>query len=96
LNARLRSSVAHFIRKKRTQAGLSQSELARALGYQSPQFISNWERGRSSPPLKIIMHLCEELHVRPAELHELMIEDALFRLEASLRRKFKKFRRRSA
>lgn len=46
----------------RLQAGLSQLEVARHLGYRTPQIISNFERGTSSlPPKKLFAyaHLCK-------------------------------------
>lgn len=51
----------HYLKEKRKQAGLSQRAFANLLGYSSPQFISNWERGLAAPPLskakEIIKHL---------------------------------------
>ena len=35
----------------RQDKGYSQSKLAKVLGYSSGQFISNWERGQSYPPV---------------------------------------------
>ena len=34
-----------YLKSKRTKAQLSQTEVSEALGYTSPQFISNFERG---------------------------------------------------
>ncbi len=45
-------SVGKIIRDARSNAGLSQADLATALGYSTPQFVSNWERGVSLPPIK--------------------------------------------
>ena len=41
-----------FLKKARSKMGLSQRDVADKLGYTSPQFISNVERGLCSPPLK--------------------------------------------
>lgn len=41
-----------YARKLRTVAGLSQLEVARALGLKSGQLVSNWERGVCYPPLE--------------------------------------------
>lgn len=43
-----------YLRQKRRDAGLSQQNVARALGYSSPQFISNLERGTCPIPLNRI------------------------------------------
>ena len=40
-----------YLREKRREAGLSQQRVAQALGYSSPQFISNLERGTCPIPL---------------------------------------------
>jgi transcriptional regulator with XRE-family HTH domain len=39
-----------YLKDKREKARLSQTEVSDSLGYTSPQFISNWERGLSKPP----------------------------------------------
>ena len=43
-------SVGRFFKTARDRAGLTQMMLAKELGYTSPQFVSNWERGLCSPP----------------------------------------------
>ena len=43
-----------YLREKRREAGLSQQNVASALGYSSPQFISNLERGTCPVPLNRI------------------------------------------
>ena len=43
--------IGALIKTARTAAGLAQAELATKLGYSSPQFISNWERAESLPPI---------------------------------------------
>lgn len=43
--------LALYLKKKRVAAGLSQAEVSEKLGYSSPQFVSNWERGLAKPPL---------------------------------------------
>lgn len=46
--------LKNFLKDARKRAGLSQGELAKILGYTTPQFVSNWERGKCSvPPKKI-------------------------------------------
>lgn len=46
-------NIGSFLREKREERGLSQTEVAEALGMK-PQFVSNWERGMSSPPLRLL------------------------------------------
>jgi len=47
----VKKKMKTVIKESRLQAGLSQSELGKQLGYSSGQFISNWERGVSYPPM---------------------------------------------
>lgn len=42
-----------FLREKREERGLSQTEVAEVLSVK-PQFVSNWERGMSAPPLRLL------------------------------------------
>jgi transcriptional regulator with XRE-family HTH domain len=51
--------LASYLKHKRILAGLSQGEVAKTLGYSSAQFVSNWERGISSPPANIIPKVAE-------------------------------------
>lgn len=51
------SNFAAFLKDAREAKGLSQAEVAKHLGYTSPQFISNWERGTAAPPAKILFQL---------------------------------------
>ena len=49
--------LGRFLKEKRKHAGFSQADVSQRLGYASHQFISNWERGVSAPPAKIIVEL---------------------------------------
>jgi len=40
-----------LLKSKRIELGYSQERLAEILGYSSGQFVSNWERGESFPPI---------------------------------------------
>lgn len=54
-----------YLQAKRVEAGITQRELADQLQYSSAQFISNFERGLSAPPLprlKLISRTCK-LHL---------------------------------
>lgn len=42
-------SFGAYLQQARLAKGLSQTEVARKLGYSTPQFVSNWERGRCAP-----------------------------------------------
>jgi transcriptional regulator with XRE-family HTH domain len=50
---------ASFIKKSRIKAKLSQREVAEYLGYKTPQYISNIERGLCFLPSEKIKAFCE-------------------------------------
>lgn len=62
----------NYIYKKRTEAGLSQSQVARLLGI-SDKAVSKWENGKSKPKTSILRKL--------AELYGTSIEDLLLMKE---------------
>lgn len=79
-----------YLRELRIKASLPQDVVAKALGYRSSQFISNWERGSSHPPLKAIRKLAKMYNVAPDEMY-LRVENAILKdMRSSLRRRFEK------
>ena len=44
--------LSKLLQGQRFKTSLTQKQVAQRLGYTHPQFISNWERGKSAPPLK--------------------------------------------
>jgi transcriptional regulator with XRE-family HTH domain len=43
--------LGSFLKLRRVSKGLSQNDVSHKLGYSSAQFVSNWERGVSAPPV---------------------------------------------
>lgn len=62
------SGIGQELKRLRIKAGLKQKEVAKQLGYTSPQFISNWERDVSSPPVKTIKQLAALYKTSPERL----------------------------
>ncbi len=56
-----------FLKQKRLKAGLSQDAIAKAIGLQSAQFISNIERGLCSVPGYILKSMVDEYDINRAE-----------------------------
>lgn len=50
-------AAAHFFKEGRVRAGLTQREVADQLGYSTPQYVSNWERGMCLPPMNALSKL---------------------------------------
>jgi transcriptional regulator with XRE-family HTH domain len=80
--------LSEFLKSNRVKAGFTQAEVAAKLGYTTPQFISNWERGQSSPPIKILKKLAKLYDVGAQELYDVILEISIEELKADLRQKF--------
>lgn len=52
-----RNELGRYLKMQREAKGLTQLEVSKVMGYSSPQFISNWERGEAPPPLDAIRRL---------------------------------------
>ena len=79
-----RGRLAGFLKEKRVSASLTQSEVAKKLGYSSPQFVSNWERGLANPPVFVLRDLTKMYKVGAEQMFNLLVEDAT----AELHREF--------
>lgn len=79
-----RRTMGNFLRAKRQQSGISQKELAAGFGYTTSQFVSNWERGKSLPPIDTLIAVVKLCEIKPKEL--LKAFDELERGMAELRR----------
>lgn len=79
--------LSKFLKKARIQIGLSQKEISTKLGYSTPQFISNWERGLSYPPYAKLKSLSTILKVDHKVLMEKIISEKTKAIENSIRSK---------
>jgi transcriptional regulator with XRE-family HTH domain len=52
-----RKKLGHFLKGVREDAAITQAQVSERLGYTSPQFISNIERGISVVPLKTLARM---------------------------------------
>lgn len=86
MKSKQKNKLSSFLRDARLKAGLSQGDISNALGYTSAQFISNWERGLSSPPLDRLYEIVQLLKIDSEELIELLLEEQ----ENLIRQQFKK------
>ncbi|MDR7400483.1 MAG: helix-turn-helix transcriptional regulator [Armatimonadota bacterium] len=66
LLAEVKKSFGLRVHEARTSAGLSQRELARALGLRSAVAVGDWERGKAFPKFETFLRLCEVLNKPPA------------------------------
>lgn len=59
------------LQESRNALGLSQSQLAQKLKYNSPQYVSNWERGKCLPPAANLKKIAKHLGID----HEKLINE---------------------
>lgn len=91
-----RKNMAVFLKEKRKAAKLSQAQVADRLGYKSAQFISNWERGISSPPVETLRVLANMYLVPEEEMLQKIIDATIEDVRADLEKRFKLIREPAA
>ncbi len=82
------NKLAHFLKEKRTLSGLSQKDVAVKLGYSTSQFISNWERGISQPPINTLRTLATMYNVSAEQMFNVLLEETMVQVQADLKKKF--------
>ena len=60
--------VGEYLREARLRSELTQKELAEKLNYRSSQFVSNWEKGKSKPPLRVLKKMRNVLGLKKSEI----------------------------
>jgi transcriptional regulator with XRE-family HTH domain len=80
--------LAQFLKEKRVGMGLSQKDVADKLGYSTSQFISNWERGVSHPPLHTLRKLSDLYKISADEMFSVLLKTTIAQVETDLKRKF--------
>lgn len=86
---------ADFLKNAREKSNLTQADVARELGYSTAQFVSNWERGLSYPPLKALKTLSKLYKVNMDELFNAILAISMHMTETSLRREYKSLKKRA-
>lgn len=66
--------LGFYLSSMRAQAGLTQREVADALGYSSGQYVSNFERGIAVPPLNKLNLMVKMYGLSVEHLCELIVE----------------------
>lgn len=80
--------LSKFLKEKRLKAGLSQGAVAKKLGYTSPQFVSNWERGLSRPPVSTLRKIAQIYSISMDEMFEVVLQSTIGEVTADLTEKF--------
>ena len=83
-----KKNLSTFLKDKRVKAGFTQAEIAKQLGYTSPQFVSNWERGMSNPPIETLKQIGKLYSVSMDELYDVLLQTSIEELKVTLRERF--------
>lgn len=83
-------SFSQYLKQKREAACLSQKQVADRLGYTTPQFISNWERGLSTPPMKALKKIADLYQTPAEEMFDLLLQDTLQQVTVDFKKKMAK------
>lgn len=76
--------IKELIKTKRKKEKMSQIDLANKLGYDSGQFISNWERGESMPPFNKVRKLCKLLDIELGSYKSRLLDEYKKRMEEEI------------
>lgn len=68
----MKHTYGTVFRQMRTQKGLTQRQVGKALGLTSSQFICNIEKGKAAPPLTMIPALCCLYGETPSAMTQIM------------------------
>ncbi|MGE4130019.1 MAG: helix-turn-helix domain-containing protein [Bdellovibrionales bacterium] len=69
-----RKKLGVFLRDVRERSSLTQADVSGKLGYSSPQFISNIERGISVVPLKTLARMISLYRVNPESVVKIIMD----------------------
>ncbi len=78
--------LGHFLRESRLRAGYSQLEVAKRLGYNTAQVVSDWERDVQSPPGHALRKLAIAYNISIDAIYTIMLEAGISRLKEKLKR----------
>lgn len=67
--------LGQFLRQKREAANISQRQVAKTFNYKSSQFVSNWENGKSVPPVATLKRLKEMYKMDLDEIAEVIAKN---------------------
>lgn len=69
-----RKKLGQYLKDVRENANLTQADVSSRLGYTSPQFISNIERGISVAPLKTLARMVNLYKASPDAVVKIILE----------------------
>lgn len=83
-----KENLGKFLQDARIKVKLSQKEVADRLGYQTAQYVSNWERGVATPPGRTLRKLADLYRIPAEELYEVILDYVLAQTRQDLQKEF--------
>ena len=80
-----KEKLGQFLKGARQDARLTQGQVSKKLGYSSPQFISNIERGVSVAPLKTLASLIKLYKCEPEQIVSIILKSQRLILSQKIR-----------
>lgn len=74
MDKKLEIELGKLFRAERMKVGLSQGKVCRALGYTTPQYLSNFERGLCSMPLEKLKRMIDMYKMDGDQVVNLIID----------------------
>lgn len=63
-----------YLRERREKKGMTQTDVATALKVR-PQFVSNWERGLSAPPWRLLRQIVRLYQIPKNEMVKVLVKE---------------------
>lgn len=70
-------TFAMTFKEERIKAKTSQGKIAKFMGWTSPQFVSNWERGISYPSPEALETIANAFEMNHAKLSSLILKEKM-------------------
>jgi len=80
-----RKKFGQYLKKSRVNSKLTQAKVAEKLGYSTPQFVSNFERGLCEPPLENLKKLIGIYKLNTDEVINMKLEMEKKKLKSKLK-----------
>lgn len=87
------TALGKIFKTLRENAGLTQRDVSSKMGYTTIQFVSNWERGLSAPPIKDLPKLARLYSTSAEYIFEHVKDAKCGELKAKLSKQFRKYNR---
>ena len=84
------TALGKIFKTLRTKEGLTQRDVSSKMGYTTIQFVSNWERGLSAPPIKDLPKLAKLYNTSAEYIFEHVKDAKCGELRAKLNKQFNK------